>query len=62
MKADIIPLIVGGMRISFPLIASSIGLFLLFLGLKMAAKFAGLYFLTRKYFPQGLMSSCSVSR
>jgi Kef-type K+ transport system membrane component KefB len=47
--------IVGGLRISFPLIAASIGLFLLFFFLKITAKFLGVYFLAKKYIPQGSM-------
>jgi Kef-type K+ transport system membrane component KefB len=47
--------IVGGLRISFPLIAASLGLFLLLFFLKIIAKFLGVYFLARKYIPQGSM-------
>jgi len=47
--------IVGGLRISFPLIAASIGLFLLFFVLKIVAKFLGVYFLAKKYIPHGSM-------
>jgi Kef-type K+ transport system membrane component KefB len=47
--------IVGGMRISFPLIAAGIGLFLLFFFLKIAAKFLGVFFLAKKYIPEGSM-------
>jgi Kef-type K+ transport system membrane component KefB len=47
--------IVGGLRISFPLIAASLGLFLLFFFLKVIAKFIAVYFLARKYIPQGSM-------
>jgi Kef-type K+ transport system membrane component KefB len=45
--------IVGGMRISFSMIAAGFTLFLLFFGLKIAAKFLGVYFLAKKYIPQG---------
>jgi Kef-type K+ transport system membrane component KefB len=47
--------IVGGMRISYPMIWAGIGLFLLFFGLKLAAKFLGVYFLAKKYIPEGSM-------
>jgi Kef-type K+ transport system membrane component KefB len=47
--------IVGGLRISFPLIIASSGLFLLFFLLKIMAKFLGVYFLAKKYMPQGSM-------
>lgn len=47
--------IVGGLRISYPLIGASLGLFLLFFFLKIAAKFLGVYFLAKKYIPQGSM-------
>lgn len=47
--------IVGGLRISFPLIYSAIGLFLILFGLKMAGKFLGVYFLSKKCIPQGSM-------
>jgi Kef-type K+ transport system membrane component KefB len=47
--------IVGGLRISFPMIMAGLGLFLLFFFLKIAAKFAGVYFLAKKYIPQGSM-------
>jgi Kef-type K+ transport system membrane component KefB len=47
--------IVGGLRISFPLILASLGLFLLFFFLKITAKFLGVYFLAKKYIPQGSM-------
>jgi len=47
--------IVGGLRISFPLIVASLGLFLLFFFLKIIAKFLGVYFLAKKYIPQGSM-------
>jgi Kef-type K+ transport system membrane component KefB len=47
--------IVGGMRISYPMIGAGIGLFLLFFGLKIASKFLGVYFLAKKYIPKGSM-------
>jgi Kef-type K+ transport system membrane component KefB len=47
--------IVGGLRISYPLIIGSIGLFSLFFFLKIIAKFFGVYFLAKKYIPQGSM-------
>ena len=45
--------IVGGLRISFPMIIAGLGLFLLFFFLKIIAKFAGIYFLAKKYIPHG---------
>lgn len=47
--------IVGGLRISFPMILAGLGLFLLFFALKIAAKFLGVYFLAKKYIPHGSM-------
>lgn len=47
--------IVGGLKISAPLIWSGIGLFLLFFFLKIISKFFGVYFLAQKYIPQGKM-------
>ncbi len=47
--------IVGGMRVSLPLIASALGLFLIFFVLKIGAKFLGVYFLAKKFVPQGRM-------
>jgi Kef-type K+ transport system membrane component KefB len=47
--------IVGGLHVSFPLILTSFGLFVLLFFLKFSAKFLGVYFLARKYIPQGTM-------
>ncbi|MGV8123014.1 MAG: cation:proton antiporter [Candidatus Xenobiia bacterium LiM19] len=47
--------IVGGMKISIPLIAASLSLFLILFIIKMATKFAGVYFLARRYLPEGSM-------
>ncbi len=47
--------LIGGMNVSLSLIASAWGLFLVFFLLKIAAKFAGVYFLARRYIPQGSM-------
>jgi len=47
--------VVGGLKISFPLILSSFGLFLIFFALKMATKFIGVYFVAKKYIPNGTM-------
>lgn len=47
--------LVGGMKISLPLIASALSLFLIFFGLKMATKFLGVYFLAKRYIPKGSM-------
>ncbi|MFH0919595.1 MAG: cation:proton antiporter [Fibrobacterota bacterium] len=47
--------IVGGLKISLPLIISAFGLFLLLFAIKIIAKFVGVYFLARKYIPSGSM-------
>lgn len=43
--------IVGGMRISFPLIISALGIFAILFALKIIAKFAGVWFFAKKYMP-----------
>ena len=45
--------IVGGLKISLPLIYSTFGLFAILFLLKMATKFVGVYFLARRYLPKG---------
>jgi Kef-type K+ transport system membrane component KefB len=45
--------IVGGLKISVPMIITAGGLFIILFLLKMATKFAGVYFLARKYIPSG---------
>ena len=45
--------LVGGMKVSFVLIGSAIGLFIIFFFLKMIAKFAGVFFVAKKYIPKG---------
>jgi len=47
--------IVGGLKVSFPLIFSAIGLFVILFALKIAAKFLGVFFLAKKYVPSGSM-------
>lgn len=47
--------IVGGLRISYPMIGAGIGLFALFFFLKIASKFLGVYFFAKKYIPDGSM-------
>jgi len=47
--------IVGGLRVSFPLIFSALGLFLILFSLKLGSKFLGVFFLSRKFIPQGAM-------
>ena len=49
--------IVAGMKVSLPALWASAGLFLAIFAVKQASKFAGVYFLMRKYFPQGGMYS-----
>lgn len=45
--------IVGGMKISFALIASALGIFAILFGLKIFLKFLGVFFLAKKYIPKG---------
>ena len=45
--------IVGGLRVSIPMIVSVAGLFGLFLGAKLLTKFLGVYFWARKFIPGG---------
>jgi len=45
--------IVGGLKVSFPLILSALGLFVILFALKIVAKFLGVYFLARKHIPDG---------
>jgi Kef-type K+ transport system membrane component KefB len=45
--------IVGGLKVSFPLILSAFSLFFILFALKITAKFLGVYFLARKYIPNG---------
>ncbi len=47
--------IVGGLKVSFPLIVSAIELFAILFALKIVAKFLGVYFLAKKYIPGGSM-------
>jgi Kef-type K+ transport system membrane component KefB len=47
--------IVGGLKISVPMIYSAFGLFVIFFILKMATKFIGVYFLAKRYLPRGEM-------
>jgi Kef-type K+ transport system membrane component KefB len=47
--------IVGGLKISVPMIASAFGLFVILFLLKIATKFIGVYFLARRYLPKGEM-------
>jgi Kef-type K+ transport system membrane component KefB len=45
--------IVGGLKVSFPLILASLGLFLILFAIKIITKFIGVYFLANKYIPNG---------
>jgi Kef-type K+ transport system membrane component KefB len=47
--------IVGGLKISVPLILSAAGVFAALFAVKIAAKFLGVYFLAKKYIPGGSM-------
>ena len=45
--------IVGGLKISIPMIYSAFGLFAVLFLLKMVTKFAGVYFFAKRYLPRG---------
>jgi Kef-type K+ transport system membrane component KefB len=45
--------VVGGLKVSFPLIASAFGLFVILFCIKIVSKFIGVYFLAKKYIPNG---------
>ena len=47
--------LVGGIKVSFTLIASALGLFLVLFAIKMMTKFIGVYFLAKRYLPHGSM-------
>ncbi|AEG18897.1 cation:proton antiporter [Methanobacterium paludis] len=47
--------IVGGLKVSAPLIIGALGLFAIFFAIKIISKFAGVYFLAKKYIPNGSM-------
>ena len=47
--------IVGGLKVSVPMIIAAFGLFAILFILKIAAKFLGVYFLAKKYIPHGSM-------
>lgn len=47
--------IVGGLNVSLPLILSALRLFVILFALKIVAKFIGVYFLAKKYIPNGRM-------
>lgn len=47
--------IVGGMKISLPLLLASSGLFMALFMVKVVTKFIGVYFLARRYIPNGSM-------
>jgi Kef-type K+ transport system membrane component KefB len=47
--------IVGGLKVSIPMIISCFGLFAILFFLKILAKFIGVYFLAQKYLPKGGM-------
>ena len=47
--------IVGGMKISLPLIGPALGLFMVLFAIKLAAKFVGVYFLAKRFIPDGRM-------
>lgn len=45
--------VVTGLKVSLPLIISAFGIFIAFFGVKQAAKFIGVYFLAKRYIPNG---------
>ncbi|MCL5959768.1 MAG: cation:proton antiporter [Chloroflexi bacterium] len=45
--------IVGGLKISLPLILAGLGLFLVLFFIKIVAKFVGVFFLAKRYIPDG---------
>jgi Kef-type K+ transport system membrane component KefB len=45
--------IVGGIKVSLPLIGAMFGLFIIMFALKLLTKFVGVYFLARRYLPHG---------
>ncbi len=47
--------IVGGLKVSLPMILSAFGLFAVLFSIKMATKFLGVYFLAKRYIPNGSM-------
>ena len=47
--------IVGGMKVSLPMIISVLGLFIILFVIKIVMKFLGVYFLAKKYIPNGSM-------
>jgi Kef-type K+ transport system membrane component KefB len=47
--------IVGGMKVSFTMIIASLSLFAALFAVKIVAKFIGVYFLAKKYIPEGSM-------
>lgn len=47
--------IVGGLRISLPLILSAFGIFTALFAVKISGKFLGVFFLARRYVPKGSM-------
>lgn len=47
--------IVGGLKVSLPMILSAFSLFAVLFSIKMATKFLGVYFLAKRYIPNGSM-------
>lgn len=47
--------VVGGMKISVPLILGAFGLFIILFTIKIIMKFVGVFFLAKKYIPGGSM-------
>jgi len=47
--------IIGGMRMSLSMIIASLGLFAVLFGVKIVTKFAGVFFLAKRYIPHGSM-------
>jgi Kef-type K+ transport system membrane component KefB len=47
--------IAGGLRVSLPLIATALGLFIMLFVIKLLMKFIGVYFLAKRYIPNASM-------
>ena len=47
--------IIGGMKVSIPMVAAAFGLFAVLFFVKQITKFVGVYFLAKKYLPKGEM-------
>jgi len=55
MSDGIVPLVMGTIVLVSSILSIKLGLFLVLLLLKLVSKFIGVFFLSRKFFPQGSM-------